>query len=83
VSIVVRLGQRTVTLKAGRWSCADDPGLAVACAVLARGRPHMGYEPWPDLAAARYVAGLLEGELVSAGQPPEYIEERIYSPPLP
>jgi hypothetical protein len=81
VSIVIRLGQRTVTLKAGRWSCADDPPLAVACAVLAKGREHTGYEPWPDLAAAGYVVDLLGGELVSAGEPPEYIEDRIYSPP--
>jgi len=77
MSVTIQVLKERATIDGYRWTGADPSLVELLNAMLDQYGPS-GADPNPDLTAAKVAAEELGGEIIDAGEPPEYVEGRVY-----
>ena len=77
MSVTARIAGVTVTISGYKWSGGDAILVRLLNVMLNPYGPS-GADPYPDFTAAAQAVDEFNGEIIDAGERPEYVEGRLY-----
>jgi len=76
MAVTISLGEGEATILLNRWVASDKRLRRLI--TLFSDRLLVNYTPWPDYTLAEMACKALGGKIISATDPPEYVEGRVY-----
>ena len=76
--IKLKLDDIAISVNDGIWICAESPGIQRSLRKLLTTSEIQGYYPDMDYALAELAVKRLGAKIISATDPPEYVEGRVY-----